>query len=49
MSRVWHNMLAVPRVQAVLEDAGGVVQPLAFDAEKFEVYADMPKREKSHG
>lgn len=41
--RVWENMLAVPEVQAVLEEAGGVVQPLAFDAEKFEVYANMPK------
>jgi len=43
MSRTWKNMLAVPEVEAVLEDAGGVVQPLAFDADKFEVYADMPK------
>lgn len=43
LSRTWKNMLAVPEVQAVLEDAGGVVQPLAFDADKFEVYADMPK------
>jgi len=42
LSRIWKNMLAVPQVQAVLEDAGGVVQPLAFDAEKFEIYADMP-------
>ena len=41
LSRIWKNMLAVPQVQAVLEDAGGVVQPLAFDAEKFEIYADM--------
>ena len=49
MSRIWNNMLAVPQVQAVLEEAGGVVQPLAFDAEKFEVYADMPKPGKSHG
>jgi maleylacetoacetate isomerase len=43
LSRVWQNMLAVPEVAAVLEEAGGVVQPLAFDAEKFEVYADMPR------
>ena len=42
LSRVWDNLLAVPQVQAVLDDAGGVVQPLAFDAEKFEVYADLP-------
>jgi maleylacetoacetate isomerase len=47
MSRVWENMLAVPEVQAVLEDAGGVVQPLAFDAEKFEVYAAMPEKGSS--
>ena len=39
LSWVWQNMLSVPEVQAVLEDAGGTVQPLAFDAEKFEVYA----------
>lgn len=39
LSRVWENALAVPEVASVLEDAGGVVQPLAFDAEKFEVYA----------
>ena len=49
LSRVWENMLAVPEVKAVLTEAGGIVQPLAFDAEKFEVYADLPKREKSHG
>ena len=40
MSRVWENMLAVPEVQEVLEDAGGVVQPLTFDADRFEVYVD---------
>ena len=28
--------------EAVLEAAGGIVQPLAFDVEKFEVYADLP-------
>ncbi len=39
--RVWENMLTVPEVQAVLEEAGGVVQPLTFDAEKFEVYAGV--------
>lgn len=39
LNRVWNNMLAVPEVHAVLEEAGGVVQPLVFDAEKFEVYA----------
>ena len=49
MSRVWENMLAVPEVRAVLEEAGGIVQPLAFDAEKFEVYAAMPKPGKAQG
>ena len=48
MSRIWENMLAVPEVRAVLEEAGGIVQPLAFDAEKFEVYAAMPKPGKAH-
>ena len=43
MSRVWENMLEVPEVQAVLEDAGGIVQPFVFDSDKFEVYANMPK------
>ena len=42
LSRVWENAIAVPAVAAVLEAAGGIVQPLAFDAEKFEVYADLP-------
>ncbi len=41
MARIWNNALAVPEVLAVMEDAGGVVQPLIFDSEKFEVYADM--------
>ena len=31
----------MPEVAAVLEAAGGIVQPIAFDAEKFEVYADL--------
>lgn len=39
LNRVWTNMLAVPEVMAVLQEAGGVVQPLVFDAEKFQVYA----------
>ena len=49
MARVWDNMLAVPQVQAVLEEAGGIVQPLVFDREKFEVYAGTPKPGKSEG
>ena len=40
LNRVWENMLAVPEVHAVLDQAGGVVQPLFFDKEKFEVYVD---------
>ena len=43
LSRVWENAIAVAEIAAVLEAAGGIVQPLAFDAEKFEVYADLPR------
>ena len=42
LARVWENAIAVAEIAAVLEAAGGIVQPLAFDAEKFEVYADLP-------
>ena len=38
LSSVWNNLLNVPEVQAVLDDAGGILQPLVYDAEKFEVY-----------
>ncbi|MCY3856078.1 MAG: hypothetical protein OXF78_07275, partial [Rhodospirillales bacterium] len=41
LSRVWENAIAVPEAAAVLNEAGGIVQPFAFDAEKFEVYADV--------
>ena len=41
LERVWENAIATPDVARVLEAAGGLVQPLAFDAEKFEVYADL--------
>ena len=44
MARIWNNMLAVPEVDKVIQAAGGKVQPLAFDAAKFEVYATTPKR-----
>ena len=44
LSRVWANATAVPEVAAVLEDAGGIVQPFVFDAEKFEVYTRRPGR-----
>ena len=47
LSRVWENTIAVPEVAGVLEAAGGIVQPLAFDAEKFEVYADHPGSARS--
>ena len=43
LSRVWENAIAVPEVSAVLEAAGGIVQPLAFDAERFAVYAGLPE------
>ena len=39
IARVWDNMLAVPEVRAVLEDAGGVVQPFVFDTRKFAAIA----------
>lgn len=39
LNQVWQNMLADADVQIVLAAAGGVVQPLVFDADKFEVYA----------
>lgn len=39
MSRCFDNVLALPEFKAVVEDAGGVVQPLVFDEGKFEVYA----------
>ncbi len=42
LNRVWENMLQVPEVQGVIEAAGGVVQPLVFDEERFEVYAGGP-------
>ena len=38
LSTVWNNLLDVPEVRAVLDDAGGIVQPLVYDAEQFEVY-----------
>lgn len=40
LARVWRNMLAVPQVSQVLEEAGGVVQNFVFDEDKFTVYAD---------
>ena len=39
LAKVWRNMLAVPPVKQVLEEAGGVVQNFVFDADKFTVYA----------
>ena len=38
LSTVWNNLLDGPKVRAVLDDAGGIVQPLIYDAEQFEVY-----------
>lgn len=42
LSRVFEKLLAVPEIRDVVDEAGGAVQPLAFDADKFEVYAGMP-------
>ena len=46
LSRVWESAITVGEVAAVLEDAGGIVQPFAFDAKKFEVYATMHEPER---
>ena len=45
LSRTWENAIAVPEVAAVLEEAGGIVQPFAFDADKFEIYATVQHSE----
>ena len=45
LSRIWENAIVVPEVAAVLEEAGGIVQPFAFDAEKFEVYSTLRNSE----
>ncbi len=44
LSRVWENLLAVPEIAVVIEDAGAVVQPLVFDSDKFEIYTTAPSR-----
>ena len=41
LSRTWENAIALPEVAAVLQAAGGIVQPYAFDADKFEVYSTV--------
>lgn len=46
LSRIWENALAVGEVAEVLEEAGGIVQPFAFDAGKFEIYTTMPASER---
>ena len=38
ISRVFNNLLETPRVARVINEAGGAIQPLAFDAEKFEIF-----------
>jgi len=38
LSTIWNNLLDVPEVRAVLDDAGSIAQPLVYDAEQFEVY-----------
>ena len=39
LARVFDHVTAVPEVAAVLEDAGGKVQPVFFDANKMASYA----------
>ena len=41
LARIWENAIAVPEVASMMEEAGGIVQPFAFDADKFEVYATL--------
>ena len=41
LGRTWGNATAVPEVAEVLQAAGGIVQPFAFDADKFEVYTTL--------
>ena len=38
ISKVFNNLLEVPNIFKVVDDAGGAVQPFAFDAEKFQVF-----------
>ena len=38
LSSVWNNLLDVPEIRAVLDDAGGIIQPLVYDTEQFAVY-----------
>ena len=49
LSRVWENAIAVPEAAAVLKEAGGIIQPFDFDAEKFEVYSTMREPEQPSG
>ena len=49
LARVWENAIAVPEVASVLEEAGGIVQPFAFDADKFEVYSTLRGPGRSAG
>ena len=46
LSRAWENAIAVRETAAVLEEAGGIVQPFAFDAEKFETCATSRGRKQ---
>ena len=39
MARCWENAIAVPEFAEVIEEAGGVVQRIVFDEEKFDDYA----------
>lgn len=49
LSRVFENALQVPEIRRVVDAAGGIVQPLAFDRERFTVYASNELgEEKTH-
>ena len=41
LCRTWGNATVVPEVAEVLQAAGGIVQPFAYDADKFEVYTTL--------
>ncbi|MEM7251661.1 MAG: hypothetical protein AAF493_09585 [Pseudomonadota bacterium] len=46
LAAVWRNAIALPRFARVIAEAGGVVQPLAYDEQTFEVHAtNLPPRD----
>ena len=40
LNKVWQNMLNFPPVLTVLEDAGGIVQPIVLDKEQLQKYIE---------